>query len=756
MKVLKFGGTSVASAPIICKVEQIVTSAAREEHVFLVNSAISKCTDTLIRIGNEASEGNNSYLELISSLKERHHGIISDLMDGEFRRKATEECDATFGELSAFADAIFAAKGITPAQMDKIQTFGELLSTKIVARKLLADGYRTLWVDSRKVIRVENGIVRFDLTNANIKDIVESNPDIDIFVAPGFIASDLEGNPVTLGRGGSDYSAAIYAAGSGARVLEIWTDVPGIMTSDPKVIPAASTIPYLSYRAARDMAEFGAKVLYPPTIAPAKTAGIPICILNTYDPEAQGSLIMSNPPHRTSGVLGLTSLKSDGIAKIAPGVDVPDLKVGEGESLIGIIGNSDIDTPAVAEKLAGVLEKAGIRARGIAPGGRNVFAVVSADDKRDAMLAIHHKFFESKPVRPVNILIAGFGAVGKALASMIGANADAIAERTGKRLRIVGVSNSRKFVLNGNGIRPEDIGTLLSYGQSADGGAFFDALGNFPIKNSVLVDCTNSESIGLRYEEFFRRGINVVSCNRRAFAVPFARYSSMKSAAEDYGLGFRYDTTVGTSLPILESIKNNAYTGDELISIEAVVSCTLNNIITSYDGANTESLATLLKRSQDAGLTENDPRLDLGGRDALRKLLILAREAGVPLEESDVEITPMLGPEFFDCNIDEFYRLLAEYEPKFIEREKELDDLGVRQRFVASICKDPGSRLGYKASIKMELVGIESPFYWISGTENVTIIRSALSAPLVIKGAGEGAKMAAAGVIKDILTLQAS
>ena len=215
----------------------------------------------------------------------------------------------------------------------------------------------------------------------------------------------------------------------------------------------------------------------------------------------------------------------------------------------------------------------------------------------------------------------------------------------------------------------------------------------------------------------------------------------------------KYDTTVGTSLPVLESIAGSAYSGDEITAIEAVVSCTLNNIITSYDGANTEPLGTLLKQAQDIGLTEKDPRADLGGRDALRKLLILAREAGVPLEESDVEITPMLGPEFFNCSIEKFYELLAAYEPKFIAREAELDDLGMRQRFVASIRKDPSARLGFKAEIKMQLVGMDSPFFWISGTENVVVIHSALSAPLVIRGAGEGARMAASGVLNNILTL---
>ncbi len=753
MKVLKFGGTSVASAPIIRKVETIVTAAARQEKVILVTSAISKCTDTLVKIGAEAAENNSSYKAQVYSLRCIHHRIIEELLEGSACTEAVKECDATFDELERFADGICAAGAITQEEADAIQTFGELFSTRIIARKLAADGYRVLWIDSRELIRTEDGKVRFDLTDPAIRSTLEAHPDVDIFVAPGFIASDLQGRRVHLGRGGSDYSAAIYAAASRARIVEIWTDVPGIMTSDPKVIPAAATIPYLSYRAARDMAEFGAKVLYPPTVIPAQRAGIPICILNTYDPEAQGSFILDNPPHRASGLLGLTSLKGEALARLAPDVEKPDLKATEGDVVLVLVGTGEEDGAEVEARMVRALARAGIKAKGTACTGYNVFAVVSAEDKRDAMLAIHRRFFESKPVRTINCFLAGYGAVAQAFIEMIRTSGDAIAERSGKRIRIVGVSSSRKYILNAEGIRPEDIATVLPYGHPAEGGAFFDAIGTLSLKDAVLLDCTNSESIGARYEEFFRRGLNVVSCNRRAFAVPYARYAAMKSTAHDYGLALKYDTTVGTALPILESISGSAYSGDEITAIEAVVSCTLNNIITSYDGANTEPLGTLLKQAQDIGLTEKDPRADLGGRDALRKLLILAREAGVPLEESDVEITPMLGPEFFNCSIEKFYELLAAYEPKFIAREAELDDLGMRQRFVASIRKDPSARLGFKAEIKMQLVGMDSPFFWISGTENVVVIHSALSAPLVIRGAGEGARMAASGVLNNILTL---
>ena len=301
------------------------------------------------------------------------------------------------------------------------------------------------------------------------------------------------------------------------------------------------------------------------------------------------------------------------------------------------------------------------------------------------------------------------------------------------------------------GIRPEEAAQRLEAGESAADGAFFEAVLAAAPRGSVFVDCTNDHHLHEHYAELFRGGISIVTSTRRSLALPFVQYAALKSEARQNGAFFRYDTTVGNSLPILESIASDANCSDGIESIEAVVSCTLNYIITNYDGARRDSFATLLRQAQDEGLTESDPRTDLGGKDVLRKLLILAREAGVALEADDVEIVPMLGPEFFDCPLEEFYRRLTSYEPRFIAREAELDAAGQRQRFVASLRRHPAARHGYRAEIKMQRVGPESPFYWISGTENVTVVRSEYSAPLVIKGAGEGVRLAATGIIKDIL-----
>lgn len=749
MKVLKFGGTSVATPEAIGRLVRIVSSAAKQEKIIVVCSAISKCTDALIKIGHKAASSDSSAGADIETLKCRHHALIESVLNDRNKVEALSECDAEFERLSAFAQSISAEGTVSEASLDHIQTFGELLSTRIIARCLSEEGgVAVQWIDSRQIVRKSGQDVDFEATNANISQVLAAHPDTEVFVAQGFIASDKNGAPVTLGRGGSDFSASIYAAGSCARVVEIWTDVPGIMTSDPKKIPFATTIPYLSYASARAMAEFGAKVLYPPTVEPARKAGIPICILNSFEPDAQGSLIIANPPHCAEGPLGLTSLPSSELGRLPADMIVPKVQNCSSEMIV-LVGNSLPDNASARAEKA--LQR--IAHSPVQTAGDNVFVEVDPENSRDALMSMHREFFEFKPLEVVHLFIAGYGAVGHALTALIRDHVKEIAGRSGKFLRIAGVSNSSKFVINAAGIRPADIDTLLPYGQEASGGAFFDAIGQMALRNAVVVDCTDSESIGARYEEFFRRGMSVVSCNRRAFAVPYARYSAMKAAAADYGLSLKYDTTVGTSLPVLESIAGNAFSGERTAAIEAVVSCTLNNIITSYDGANTESIATLLRRAQDIGLTEKDPRSDLGGKDALRKLLILAREAGFPLEADEVEITPMLGKEFFDCGIDEFYQKLSAWEPRFIERENELDNMGMRQRFVASIRRDATAPKGYKAQIKMELVGMESPFFWISGTENVVIIRNEGSAPLVIKGPGEGSLMAASSVLNNILSL---
>ena len=661
----------MANATNMSRVLDIVSEAASRDRVILVSSAISGCTDKLIEGGQEN----------FRSLQESHRSIIRRLFTGAERNAAYAECDALFAELEA-------------APAEDAVTFGELFSTKILARKLVCEGFAARWIDSRDIV-VKGDVGR---TYENIAAST-TDPEIRIFVAPGFIARDLSGHVTTLGRGGSDYSAALFAAGAKADTLQIWTDVPGIMTTNPKVVPAARTIPIISYDAAFCMAEHGAKVLYAPTVAPARSAGIAINIRNTFNPAHPGTSIENVPGSGICEWMGLSDTTSDGRATLY------------------LTAQGPIDAEASLRRVHAALKEAGIQATASGKGEGFIWAEVFESVRKQACAALHREFFEEAIRTSVDVYIAGYGTVGHALERLIRSG---IAERGGKTVRIAGISSDHGF---------------------AD-----KVLAEAP-RHSVFVDCTNSEDIWTKYVPLLEAGVSIVSSNRRSLAVPYVEYAAMKQAALRSGSFFRYGTTVGTALPILESI---AAEGD-IDSLEAVVSCTLNHIITGYDGSRSESFATLLMKAQDAGLTELDPRLDLGGRDALRKLLILGREAGVPLEEEDVTVTPMLGSEYFDCPLDEFYHRLQAAEPDFIRREDELDEMQRRQRFVASLHRDPSQPLGYKAEIKMQLYRVDSQFYWISGTENVMEIRSGNTAPLVIKGAGEGAQQAARSILNDIL-----
>lgn len=722
MQVLKFGGSSVADATRISAVLDIVEREVGRDRMILVCSAIRGCTDRLIEMGSCSDPDRR--LEISREIRDRHKSIIDRLFTGEERRQAVEELDGTVSELLA-------------APPEQCVCFGELLSTQIIARKCACEGICTKWIDSRELIRCAGTEVDEELSYAGIMHCIAVNPEVRLFVAPGFIASDMDGRPTTLGRGGSDYSAALYAAGSGADTLEIWTDVPGIMTANPKTVPAAVTIPEISYEAALKLAEAGAKVLYAPTVRPAMQAGIPIRILNSYDPFHPGTVVGPSVAAGADRWMGVTSMPESSDSEV---------------SVLCLVGEGVGRRRASVSRILSALSDAGVKPLSDVWGEGSAFYVkVRRIVENESLAAIHREFFESRTLTELPVFIAGYGAVGSELVRLIETSRDRVASRLGRSIRIVGVSDSRHFVIDFRGLRSSGITSGLENGESAEGGAFIDAVCSCAARKSVFVDCTDDSNLHERYPDLFRAGLGVVTSNRRSLAVPYVQYAAIKDSSRENGCFFRYDTTVGNAIPILEYLAGGANCCDSIESIEAVVSCTLNYVITGYDGPRTDALSELLRKAQDVGLTEKDPRTDLAGKDVLRKLLILAREAGVPLEESDVKVTPMLPEDFFGCPLDEFYRKLADYEPHFIEREDELDRMGKRQRFVASLRRDPAARLGYSAEISMRLVDEDSPFYHISGTENVIVVRSEHSAPLVIKGAGEGVRLAATGIIRDIL-----
>lgn len=819
MQVLKFGGTSVANANNISKTVEIVANAVDRDRTILVSSAISGCTDTLIRIGTLASERDESYKVLIDELQHKHHEIIKEILPLEKHEESCEVCDSIFDSLRGIAQGVCLLGELSPTSLDAIQGFGELWSTKILATKLASIGIATKWIDSRDIVRtVEKGgknIVDVQKTYSRVNEMIDSNPITQLFVVPGFIASDKLGRTTTLGRGGSDYTASLYAVGCKARRLEIWTDVPGMMTSNPKVVPTARTISNISYKAALELSHFGAKVIYPPTIQPVVTEGIPIFIKNTFDPAAAGTLVEKNPPRSKDKLIGISnsdniallSLEGSGMVGI-PGFSsrlfetlsqnginiilitqassvhtmciavsekdaekakeaadrcfayeislgkLNPLKVEKGYSIVCLVGDDVLNQSGATGRMLAALGRHSINVRATAQGSseRNVSVIISSKDADAAILHIHNEFFDKSSIKDINIFIAGLGVVGKALVDIISKNGEKIAARTGKRINVCGLSNSRRYIIDKAGLNLKDTEELLNNGNSAADEAYFEALANITLENSIFVDCTGSSDIAYKYINLFKKGYSVVACNKITFSAPYKQYEALKKAALENGVSLRCETTVGAALPILESISRSVNSGDEIHQIEAVLSGTLNYIFSNYAGGDGGTFAEVVKRAQDAGYTEPDPRLDLSGRDVLRKLLILSREAGIPLDEKDVEISPILGPEFFEGKVPAFYKMLEENEAAFAARYHEAADKGLRQRFVASLIKDESRPLGYKAKIGLEAVAEGHPLYNLCGTDNSAIIRTDFyPSPLVIQGAGAGAYQTASGVLNDII-----
>ena len=819
MQVLKFGGSSVANAHNMSQVVDIVTKAVDRDRTILVVSAIRGCTDILIQIGTLASERNESYKGLIDELQEKHHEIIRELLPREKQVESLEVCDSLFDSLRSITQGVYLLGELSPASLDAIQSFGELWSTKILATKLASIGIATKWMDSRKIIRTvakgEKNVVDIQKTYYKINEVVESDPVTQLFVLPGFIASDKLGRTTTLGRGGSDYTASLYAVGCKARILEIWTDVPGMMTSNPKVVPTARTISNISYKAALELSHFGAKVIYPPTIQPVVAEGIPIYVKNTFDPEAHGTLIEKNPPRSKDKLIGISnsdniallSLEGSGMVGI-PGFSsrlfetlsqndiniilitqassvhtmciavsekdaekakeaadrcfayeislgkLNPLKVEKGFSIVCLVGDDVLNQTGATGRMLAALGRKSIPVRATAQGSseRNISAIIASGDAEAAIRTIHNEFFDRMSGKDINLFIAGYGTVGRALVDIIAKNREKIAARTGRRLHVCGLSNSRRFIIDKHGLDLTDIKEQLDNGTSAADEAYFSQLATLSLENSVFVDCTASADIAFKYMNLFKKGYSVVACNKITFSLPYVQYAALKEAAIEIGATLRYETTVGAALPILESISRSVHSGDEIVRIEAVLSGTLNYIFSNYAGGEGGTFAEVVKRAQDAGYTEPDPRLDLSGRDVLRKLLILSREAGVPLDEKDVEISPILGEEFFEGDVDAFYAKLAENEAVFAERYNEAASKGLRQRFVASLIKDESSPLGYRAKTGLEAVSADHPLFNLVGTDNCAIIQTDFyPSPLVVQGAGAGAYQTASGVLNDII-----
>ena len=772
MQVLKFGGTSVANAEAMLQTTHIIEKALEQDRTIAVSSAVSGCTDALIKLGTKAAARDIAYEVDLLALQDRHRQIIGTFIPEGYRAKTQAAVDALFAELASIAHGVYLLGELSPSSLSAIESYGELFSTRILTDRFLSQGIACRWLDSRELIRLKDGAVDSAETYRRIQEAIDQQGRAELFIAPGFIARDEEGRPATLGRGGSDYTASLLAVGIHARRVEIWTDVPGIMTAHPKVVPSARPISHISYRAAQELSHFGAKVIYPPTIQPVVAEGIPIYVKDTFHPLEPGTLVEKNPPRTQGGVIGIAN--SGGIALISlegsgmvgvPGFSsrlfdalsraginiilitqassvhsmciaiaeadaekarhaadtcfayeislgkLNPLKVEKGFSIVCVIGDDILGHSGATGQMLAALGRHSIPVRATAQGSseRNISVIVPSDRADEAIRSIHHEFFDRFTTQVVPLFIAGYGRVGKALVEMLRDNAAAIAKRSGKELRVCGLANSKRYVINTEGIDLSQAGELLANGTH---GSYIDALCSLSLEDPIFIDCTANEEIGFRYPDLFHSGYSIVGCNKIPFSGTYAQFRNLQLEAHKAGVSLRYETTAGAALPVLVTLDRVVQSGDTLVRMEAVLSGTLNYLLDHYTGSGWDAL---VEDARVKGYTEPDPSIDLSGKDVLRKILILSRQAGLPLESDQVQLEPI------PADIAQRYSAAAA--------------AGRKLRYVASV-----DAAGH-ATVGLQEVGPESPLFGLKGTDNAILITTGdYPSPMLIQGAGAGTR----------------
>lgn len=804
MKVLKFGGSSVGTANAINNVRHIVEST--QGQVIVVVSALGGVTDQLIRLTHMAAKGDVGYTTEFDALTERHHQMVADVIARECQARLIASLDALLAELHSILHGVCLIQDLTPKIADAIVAYGERMSSLIVA-DLIADAVH---YDSRQLIRTEHGnekhLVDFDSTHQRITEAFAKDAP-RVAVMGGFIASDnVTGVTTNLGRGGSDYTAAIIAAALNAEALEIWTDVDGFMTADPRIIPGAFTIDELSYAEAMELCNFGAKVIYPPTIYPVCQKNIPIYVKNTFHPEAKGSVIRkdaapSGRPIRgissvkeTStvtvsgpamvGVIGVnrrifTTLSNGGIsvfmvaqnssetsttlcvtpgdarkacqlldaefaAEIADGAMNPASLV-DGLSSVAVVGERMRHMPGIAGQLFSVLGRNGISINATAMGGQemNLSFVVDRSQLRKTINVLHDSFFLSEH-EDLNLFICGTGTVGGSLLQQIAQQRDKLFRERGLKLNIVGISGRRHAAYNADGIDPANYREAME--QGGDGGVerMMHEIEEMNIFNSVFVDCTASAEVAAQYERLLQHNVNIVAANKIAASSDFANYQQLKHTAREKGVKFLFETNVGAGLPIISTINDLRGSGDRVLRIEAVLSGTLNYVFNTLSADIPLSKAVHL--AQENGYSEPDPRIDLSGKDVIRKLVILARESGYQVNVDDIERNLFIPEALFDGSLDNFWQHLPELDAHFEQERQRLAREHKCWRFVAEW--DNG-----KGRVGLREISQGHPLYDLEGSNNILLLTTERyhDYPMLIQGYGAGAAVTAAGVFADIM-----
>ncbi len=808
MKVLKFGGTSVGSVESILSLKEIVENEAKKQPIVVVVSALGGITDKLLLTSRLAVAGDDGWKSEYEAIVDRHHRMIDTIITNTIDREILfKEVDALLEQLRSIYFGVYLIRDLSQKTQDAIVSYGERISSKIVAT--LVRGAK--WFESRDFIKTvyknNKNVLHSELTAELVQAAFKNLPRVSI--VPGFISSDRDtGETTNLGRGGSDYTAAIIAAALDAEVLEIWTDVDGFMTADPRVIKTAYTIKELSYIEAMELCNFGAKVIYPPTIYPVCVKNIPIKVKNTFNPKNPGSVIRAKIENDNKPIKGISSINGTSLVNVtglsmvgvigvnqriftaltnnhisvfmvsqassenSTSIGVRDedanaaaevlneefrkeietgamfpMQIEKGLATIAIVGENMKHTPGIAGKLFGTLGRSGISVIACAQGASetNISFVVDSRYLRKALNVLHDSFFLSE-YKVLNLFICGIGTVGSKLIEQIRSQYDALKDHSRLKLNVVGIASSKHAVYNRDGIDLDNYRQLLADSPESNPELLEQNVVGMNIFNSVFVDCTASHDIAGIYLRLLEHNISVVAANKIASSGDYLTYRKLKDTAIARGVKYLFETNVGAGLPIIGTINDLRNSGDRILKIEAVLSGTLNFIFNEI--AADVPFSETVKRAKECGYSEPDPRIDLSGKDVIRKLVILAREAGYQVEQSDVEKNLFVPDEYFEGSVENFWKRLPELDAAFEEKRKKLEAEGKRWRFVATL--DNG-----KTSVSLQTVDSGHPFYNLEGSNNIILLTTERyrEYPMQIKGYGAGASVTAAGVFANIMSI---
>jgi bifunctional aspartokinase / homoserine dehydrogenase 1 len=810
MQVLKFGGTSVANAENINKVAAIIKEATAKDRTVVIVSALGGVTDLLLGAAELAAEWNESYKEKLAVVEQRHLEAVKQLIPIAQQSQLLSLVKKSCNEIEDICNGIFLLGELTPRSKDRISSYGEWLSSQIISAKLNAEKITNTWKDSRELIITNsvftNAEVDFVTTQSRIEAFFSNHASTRLFVLPGFIAADKNNITTTLGRGGSDYTAAIIASAIDASVLEIWTDVSGMMTADPRLTSNARIIPHISYQEAMELSHFGAKVVYPPTIQPVMSKKIPVWVKNTFLPKDEGTLIESVATRNGNIVRGISSINNialislegsgmigipgfskrlfealsnekinvilitqsssehsicvgieeAGAARAKQAVDmafaneitlekVEPLKIETDLSIVALVGENMKSHPGISGRMFGAMGRNGVNIRAISQGSseKNISAVLSTKDVRKAINVLHEEFFETT-YKQVNLFIVGTGNVGAKFLDQLKQQSKYLLEQMRLQVRVVGISNSRYMLLEEEGITMDGWKQKLEKAGGADLQEFINSIVHKNLRNSIFVDVTANDKVAACYDQLLQKSISVVACNKIAASSAFDNYTRLKDLAREFNCQFLFETNVGAGLPVIATLNDLTRSGDRVHRIQAVLSGTLNFVFNNYDG--TRKFADVVKQAQDEGYTEPDPRLDLGGTDVMRKIMILAREAGEKMEMDQITNNSFMPASCMTGSVDDFYAAMAKEEDHFKKLYEKASKEGCKLKFVASY--DNG-----KASVGLQHINPQHDLYHLYGKDNVVLFYTDRykEQPMVVKGAGAGAEVTASGVFADVI-----